>query len=162
MTLVRDARPEDAEALARFNEAMALETEGVHLDPSAVRAGVRAVLEDPSKGRYIVAERGGRPAGALLLTYEWSDWRNGMFLWIQSVYVEPAERKKGIFTSLFRQVEEIAARPGHCGVRLYMEADNATARKTYERLGLDLSRYRVFESRDPLRERGGRSRGHDA
>jgi GNAT superfamily N-acetyltransferase len=148
---VRPARVEDAETLARFNEAMALETEGLRLDPRAIRSGVRAVFEDPSRGRYFVAERGGKVVGALLITEEWSDWRNSSFIWIQSVYVEPAERRRGVFKSLFRQVEKIGSAPGHCGLRLYMDSHNASARETYERLGLAHRGYLVFESQDPLR-----------
>ena len=148
---VRFARTEDVEVIALFNEAMALETEDVRLAPATIRKGVAAVLADPAKGRYLVAERSGELAGTLLLTYEWSDWRNATFLWIQSVYVAPAHRRQGVFTALFRRVEEIASAPGHCGVRLYMDSGNAAARKTYERLGLEHRSYLVFESRDLLR-----------
>jgi len=148
---VREARLEDLETLARFNEAMALETEGIRLDPAVVRAGVRAVFEDPSRGRYFVAERAGQVAGSLLITYEWSDWRNANFLWIQSVYVDPAHRRRGVFTGLYRHVERLASSPGHSGLRLYMDAANEAARKTYERLGMSHRHYLVFETRDPLR-----------
>jgi GNAT superfamily N-acetyltransferase len=148
---VRFATIEDAEAIARFNEAMALETEDVRLDPATIRRGVAAVVEDPSKGRYLVAALGGEPVGCLLLTYEWSDWRNATFLWIQSVYTAPAHRRRGVFTALFRRVEEIASGPGHCGLRLYMDSRNSRARKTYERLGLEHGHYLVFETRDLLR-----------
>jgi GNAT superfamily N-acetyltransferase len=148
---VRYAVAEDTETIAVFNEAMALETEDVRLAPSTIRKGVSAVLGNPSKGRYLVAERSGEVAGSLLLTYEWSDWRNATFLWIQSVYVAPAHRRRGVFTALFRRVEEIASEPGHCGVRLYMDSGNADARKTYERLGLEHRSYLVFESPDILR-----------
>ena len=148
---VRFARAEDVETIALFNEAMALETEDVRLAPATIRKGVAAVLTDPGKGRYLVAERSGELAGTLLLTYEWSDWRNATFLWIQSVYVAPAHRRQGVFTALFRRVEEIASAPGHCGVRLYMDSGNAEARRTYERLGLEHRSYLVFESPDLLR-----------
>jgi GNAT superfamily N-acetyltransferase len=148
---VREARLEDVEAIASFNEAMAWETERLRLDPATIRAGVEAVLTDPAKGRYLVAERGGERAGALLTTFEWSDWRNALYLWIQSVYVAPEHRRRGVFTALFRRVEAIAASPGHCGVRLYMEAHNEGARRTYERLGLAHRKYHVFESADRLR-----------
>jgi GNAT superfamily N-acetyltransferase len=148
---VRPARAGDAEAIARFNEAMAIETEGVRLDPAAIRAGVRAVIEDPAKGRYLVAERGGQVAGALLITFEWSDWRNATFLWIQSVYVEPDHRRRGVFARLYREVEALAASPGHCGLRLYMDSGNAAARKAYESLGMTHRGYLVFETPDRLR-----------
>src|SRR5262245_5607718 len=150
--LIREAQGADAETLARFNEAMALETERLRLDPLTIRAGVRAVLADPARGRYFVAERDGRIAGALLVTYEWSDWRNARFLWLQSVYVEPRERRKGIFTSLFRHLEKLVSRGGHCGLRLYVDKDNAAAREVYRRLGLEHRHYLVLESPDLLRE----------
>lgn len=149
---VRDARGDDAEILAIFNEAMALETEGLRLDPLAIRAGVRAVIADPAKGRYHVAERQGRVAGALLVTFEWSDWRNAMYLWLQSVYVDPAHRRRGVFSRLYAHVEAIARGPGHCGLRLYMDAHNAPARAAYERLGMRHQSYLVFETHDRLRE----------
>ena len=149
---IRAARPGDVEFLARSNEAMARETEGIRLDPAAIRAGVRAVLDDPAKGIYFIAELDGRPAGCLLITYEWSDWRNGTFLWIQSVHVEPGLRRRGIFTRLYRHVEEMARAPGRCGLRLYVEEGNEAARATYRRLGMDFRGYILFETRDPLRE----------
>lgn len=149
---MRDARVEDAETIALFNEAMALETEAIRLDPAVVRAGVRAVLDDPAKGRYFVAERGSEIAGALLITYEWSDWRNANFIWLQSVYVAPLHRRAGVFTALYRHVERLGQGAGFCSVRLYMDAGNATARVTYERLGLRHGNYIVFETPDRLRE----------
>ncbi|MBI4600702.1 MAG: GNAT family N-acetyltransferase [Planctomycetes bacterium] len=133
---------------------MAWETERVRLDPRTIREGVLAVLADPAKGRYFVAERGGEAAGALLITYEWSDWRNGTFLWLQSVYVEPAHRRRGVFVALFGHLERLAAEPGCCGLRLYMDAHNEQARAAYERLGLRHRGYLVFESPDRLRAEG--------
>src|SRR2546427_10522405 len=149
---VRVAGLEDGEILARCNEAMALESEGVRLDPATVRAGVRAVLADPEKGRYFIAERDGQVAGALLITYEWSDWRNACFMWIQSVYVDPAHRRRGVFSSLFRHVEKLASSQGYCGLRLYMDKENSAAWKTYEKLGMSHGSYIVFETPDKLRE----------
>jgi GNAT superfamily N-acetyltransferase len=148
---VRDARLEETEILARFNEAMALESEGVRLDPATIRAGVRAVLADPGKGRYFLAETGGEVAGALLITYEWSDWRNACFIWLQSVYVAPAHRRRGVFRSLFHHIEKIASGLGYCGLRLYMDRDNSGAWKTYEKLGMSHRSYIVFETPDRLR-----------
>lgn len=149
---LRDARLDDVEILALFNESMALETEGLRLDPLTIRAGVRAVLEDPTNGRYYIAERQGRVAGALLVTYEWSDWRNGKFLWLQSVYVDPTQRRRGVFSRLYAHVEAIARSPGHCGLRLYMDAHNVSARATYERHGMRHENYLVFETRDLLKK----------
>jgi GNAT superfamily N-acetyltransferase len=149
---IRHAGATDAEAIARHNEAMALETEGLRLDPARIRAGVHAVLGDPAKGSYLVAERAGEVAGTLLVTYEWSDWRNALFLWLQSVYVEPHHRRRGVFRALFAEVARRAASPGHCGLRLYMDAHNAAARATYERLGMRHRGYLVFETDDALRQ----------
>lgn len=148
--VVRTARPEDLETLARFNEAMALETESIRLDPATIRAGVRAVLESADLGAYFVAERGGEPAGALLVTYEWSDWRNARFLWIQSVYTKPEHRRAGVFSALYRHVEALGRSPGHCGVRLYVEEHNGAAQETYKRLGMAGGRYQVLETPDRL------------
>jgi len=148
---VREGRLGDEDRIARFNMAMAEETEGIRLDPDTVWAGVRALLQDPAKGRYFLAERQGEVAGQLLVTYEWSDWRNAMFLWIQSVYVEPRHRRAGVFAALFRHVKTLAASPGRCGLRLYVHETNRDAQETYARLGLVRPGYIVLESPDTLR-----------
>jgi GNAT superfamily N-acetyltransferase len=107
---------------------------------------VKALLADESKGVYFVAEAGGEPIGQLLITYEWSDWRNGNFWWIQSVYVAERFRGQGAFRALFTHVHNLArAGNGICGLRLYMDSHNATARQTYERMGLKQTEYEVFE-----------------
>jgi ribosomal protein S18 acetylase RimI-like enzyme len=149
---VRDARADDAETIACYNEAMARETEDLRLDPATIRAGVKAVIDDPGKGKYFVAEVDGRVAGCLLVTYEWSDWRNGTFLWLQSVYVDPEHRRRGVFKALFARVQEIGASQGFCGMRLYVDSHNAGAQKTYDRLGMGFRGYLVFETYDRLRE----------
>jgi GNAT superfamily N-acetyltransferase len=149
---VREATGLDALALVRFNECLALETENIRLETGKVVAGVRAVLEDPHRGTYLVAERGGTVVGGLLITYEWSDWRNASFIWIQSVYVEPSSRRQGVFTRLFQAVQEIAESPAYCGVRLYMEETNESARAAYARLGLRQRGYVVLEGADALRD----------
>jgi len=147
---VRDARPTDLEALVRFNAAMARETEDLVLDPARLRAGVARALGDPARGRYLVAERDGRVAGALLLTREWSDWRDGWFWWIQSVYVEPAARRHGVYRALHAAVLARAAAAGDvAGVRLYVELANRAAQATYERLGMRRARYVVCEQEPP-------------
>jgi GNAT superfamily N-acetyltransferase len=130
---------------------MAWETERRRLDPKRVRAGVRGLLKDPTRGSYFVAEfeRNGKKiiAGQLLITYEWSDWRNGSFWWIQSVYVEKEFRGQGVFRALFHRVHDLAkARKSVCGLRLYVDAQNASARRAYERLGLKLTNYQMFET----------------
>jgi ribosomal protein S18 acetylase RimI-like enzyme len=143
---LRRATVDDAETLARFNEAMAEETEDKPLDPDTVRAGVRAVFEKPAQAFYLVAERGDTIVGALMITTEWSDWRNADFWWIQSVYVRPAARRTGVYTSLHRDVRRRAQEAaGVCGLRLYVERDNAAAQAAYEELGMAEPPYRMYE-----------------
>ncbi len=143
---IRLAASGDAETIARFNQAMAQETEQRALDPQRLRLGVEAVLRDPSKGRYWVAEVEGRLAGQLLVTYEWSDWRNGAFWWIQSVYVDLEFRRRGVFRALYEHVAREARRaPDVCGLRLYVEQHNRRAQNAYERLGMRPTPYRIFE-----------------
>ncbi len=143
---VRAARDEDLAALVAFNAAMAQETEGKRLDVARLQRGVSAALADAVRGRYLVAELDGRVVGALLLTREWSDWRAGWFWWIQSVYVTPAARGRGIYGELHREVERQAhADPDVCGVRLYVEHDNGYAQAVYSALGMRRTGYRFFE-----------------
>jgi ribosomal protein S18 acetylase RimI-like enzyme len=148
MPTVRAAVPADLDVLVAFNAAMALETEGKRLDPARLRAGVEAALGDPQRGHYLVAEHGGRVAGALLITREWSDWRNGWFWWIQSVYVAPEARRAGIYRALHAEVLRQAAAAGAVGVRLYVDRGNERAQRTYEQLGMQTSHY-VFYETDP-------------
>lgn len=144
---IRPAVAGDAAVIADFNRCLARETEHRELDPARVAAGVAAVLIDPAKGRYLVAEADGRVVGQLMLTFEWSDWRNGCFWWIQSVYVEAAHRGRGVFTRLYRHVERLAHEDaGVCGLRLYMEHHNAPARAVYEKMGMKAAGYEVFEA----------------
>jgi ribosomal protein S18 acetylase RimI-like enzyme len=144
--IVRDARALDLDTIAAFNVAMALEAEHKRLDLAIVRRGVAAALEDASKGRYFVAEMDGTLVGQLMITYEWSDWRNGMFWWIQSVYVRPEARRAGVFRALFRHLEERArADTGVCGIRLYVEDENSRAQRTYASCGMSDGGYRVME-----------------
>ena len=145
--LLRDARPADLGFLVAGNRRMALETEGADLDPDLVGPGTRAVLADPALGRYFVAEADGQPVGQLMLTYEWSDWRNGVFWWIQSVYVEPGHRRQGVFSALYRHVAALArAGDGVCGIRLYVDRANREARAVYAHLGLHPTNYDVMET----------------
>jgi len=145
-TKVRQARLSDAPFIVNANVCLALETEGKHLPLDRVTAGVTALLSDESKGTYFIAEADGQVAGQLLITREWSDWRNGHFWWIQSVYVVEQFRGAGVFRALFEQVHALAkAQPDVCGIRLYMEAHNNRARQAYERLGLKQTDYQVFE-----------------
>jgi GNAT superfamily N-acetyltransferase len=143
---VRPARPEDAETIAAFNQAMARETEDLALDADTVRAGVHAVLADPARGRYFVAESDGQLCGVAMITYEWSDWRNAWLWWLQSVYVQPQHRRRGAFTALFRSIVDVARDAGGvCGIRLYVDRRNALAIHTYDRLGLAETGYLVRE-----------------
>jgi GNAT superfamily N-acetyltransferase len=138
---------------------MAWETEQRRLDGARVRRGVAALLRDRAKGTYYLAEVAGQVAGQLLLTHEWSDWRNGKFWWIQSVYVAAAFRRRGIFRALFQHVlQEARAAKGVCGLRLYMDAHNTRARQTYECLGLRQTDYHVFEMDFVLGKRASRNR----
>ena len=144
---VRAATAADVDLLATWAEAMAWETEHKQLNPSTVRRGVALGLADPARARYFVAEREGQPAGTLMLTTEWSDWRAGWWWWIQSVYVPPAHRRGGVLRALYRHVHaQAAATKEVCGLRLYVERDNAVAQKTYESLGMEDAGYRMFEA----------------
>ena len=152
MLRIREARAEDAALLAAWAIAMAWETERKQLDPDTVGRGVRAVFERPERARYFVAERapddGGdvEAAGTLMLTHEWSDWRCGDWWWIQSVYVAPEHRRRGVYRALYDYVHALAqATPEVCGLRLYVEKDNANAQRTYTSLGMHDARYLVFE-----------------
>ncbi len=143
---VRPAKAEDAEALVRFARAMARETEGKALT-GTVEEGVRALLDTPRYGFYLVAEVDGARAGALMVTYEWSDWRGGLLWWIQSVYVRPAYRRRGVFAALYEATRARAEADAEvCGLRLYVEKDNRAARKTYEALGMKATAYRLYET----------------
>lgn len=147
---IRKAVVSDVDALVRFNLAMAAETEGKMLPLPLLAAGVRSVFDDPSKGFYVIAEEGGKPIGGLLVTPEWSDWQNAFYWWIQSVYVEPSSRKRGVYKRLQRHVESAARSAGNvCGLRLYVDGSNAAAKSVYEKLGMSASRYDVFESAVP-------------
>ncbi len=144
---IRPARADDVEIIANFNERMALETEDKRLDPATVRAGVAAMIADSARGFYIVAEIDGEIVGQLGVTREWSDWRNGDFWWIQSVYVADGARRTGVFGSLYRHVVESALEQGNViGIRLYVEHDNLTAQATYRKLGMTMTSYHVMEA----------------
>jgi GNAT superfamily N-acetyltransferase len=144
---IRAATLADAPFLTRGNAAMALETEYLVLDEKRLRAGVEALFADSARGLYYLAERDGRTLGQMMITYEWSDWRNGVFWWIQSVWVEPEARGQGVFKALYSHVERLArSTPGVCGLRLYVERDNMRAQTTYERCGMTRTAYQMFET----------------
>ncbi len=143
---IREATVRDAEVIAEFNALMALETEQKVLETGLSRRGVESLLQDPTKGIYLLAEADGRVVGQLMITYEWSDWRNGTFWWIQSVYVEKEFRKQGVFTSLFEDFLKLAKSHGNvCGVRLYVEENNERAKQAYRSLGMTKTHYEMFE-----------------
>jgi ribosomal protein S18 acetylase RimI-like enzyme len=143
---IRDARPEDRDVLVAFATAMARETEGKELDAATLRAGVAALLADPRKGRTFLLEEDGEVVATLMLTDEWSDWRNGWFWWIQSVYVRPASRGRGHYRRLHEYVRaEAARRPDVYGLRLYVERENRGAQATYRALGMHETHYRLYE-----------------
>ena len=142
---VREAGMADINVLVEFNAAMALETEGKTLDPPVLSAGVAAVIAEPKRGFYLVAELEREVVGCLLITYEWSDWRNGDWWWFQSVYVHPDHRRGGVFRALYDEVERLARVRGDVvGLRLYVERDNTRAQKTYASLGMSESAYKLF------------------
>jgi GNAT superfamily N-acetyltransferase len=148
---IRPATPKDIDALVRFSASMAWETERRRLDRRRLRRGTQAVLRKPARGFYLVAELPQRsPAsviGQLLITFEWSDWRNATFWWIQSVYVDSAWRRRGVYRRMHEAVLRLARKQGDvCGVRLYVEGENAVAKTVYAKVGLDVSPYRVFEN----------------
>lgn len=143
---VRPGAASDAEAIAGFQCAMARETEEKGLDPEVVLRAVRRALDDPGRGEYLVAERDGEVVGSLMLTREWSDWRDGWWLWIQSVYVVPAARRTGVYRTLYEAaLERGRVLEDVLGVRLYVEAENDPARSTYESLGMVATSYRIYE-----------------
>lgn len=144
-TIIRPATPADAASIVAMNLALAWETEHKRLDPAVLARGVAKCLADPAKGFYLVAELDGAVAGQVLVTTEWSDWRDGTFWWIQSVYVVESARRRGLFTRLYRHLERLArAQGGVIGFRLYVEHDNAAGQSTYARLGFEAEPYRML------------------
>ncbi len=148
--IVRPARREDVDSIVAFSAAMALETEGRQLDRARLREGTLSLLTSPERGFFMVAELpeagGHRLVGQLMVTFEWSDWRNGVFWWVQSVYVAPAWRRQGVYRTMHDHIiAKAKAEPQVCGIRLYVEQENRTAHIVYERVGLAPSAYRVYE-----------------
>ncbi len=143
---IRPAQASDVVALTRFNMTMALETENKQLDEKTVTAGVQSLIENPAAWFYVLAEQDGEVIAGLMVTYEWSDWRNRCFWWIQSVYVLPSHRRQGVFTRLYNSVKSMAeSRDDICGLRLYVEQNNAIAQATYKRLGMDETHYDMYD-----------------
>ncbi len=144
---IRQAGVDDGETIARFNAAMALESEGISLDRATLRSGVDAALVDETKAFYLIAEADGNPVGQLMVTTEWSDWRNGWIWWIQSVYVKPEARRQGVYRRLYERLTDMAgARDDIRGMRLYVMRENWVAKRTYEALGMSHSEYDLYET----------------
>ncbi len=147
---IRRAGPADAAVVAEFNRLLALESEGKTLDAAVLAAGVAAGLADPNKSVYFLAEENGKAVGQIMYTMEWSDWRNGWFWWIQSVYVRAEARRRGVFRALYEHVYQAAKADGHViGLRLYVESANHVAQETYRRMGMEAAGYFVLQ-RYPL------------
>jgi len=145
---IRKAIKDDIDALIGFNEAMAFETEGKKLFTGTLRKGVEAVFNDPQKGFYVVAENEGRVIGGLMVTFEWSDWRNAWFWWVQSVYIDPEYRGNRIYSQLYDFVKQAAADDSNvCGFRLYVEKENAHAQRVYEKVGMQETYYLMYEEK---------------
>jgi GNAT superfamily N-acetyltransferase len=146
----RRGEQRDADTIAAFNAAMALETEGKALIPEVIGAGVRRLIDTPSLGFYVVAEHAGQVVACLMVTHEWSDWRNGLFWWIQSVYVKQDFRRQGVYRRLYEHVRALASSDASvCGFRLYVENENAAAHATYASLGMKQTDYLVYEELKP-------------
>lgn len=143
---IRDATASDIDRIAEFQQALALESEGKTLDDRLLLPGIRRVFQEPARGFYLVAENEDTVVGSLLITYEWSDWRNANFWWIQSVYVDSQWRRRGVYRALHAYVHDIAtSRDDICGIRLYVERNNTVAQQTYNSLGMSHSQYHLYE-----------------
>jgi GNAT superfamily N-acetyltransferase len=146
--MIRLAGTSDINALVEFNQAMALETEGKHLDSETLRSGVEAVFTDDRKGFYVVTEDAGEIIGGLMVTFEWSDWRNAWFWWIQSVYIRPEARGQRVYSRMYQFVKRLAEETDNvCGFRLYVETENAHAQRVYESVGMHASHYLMYEEK---------------
>jgi len=143
---IRRAVLSDGKALAEFNAKMAKETEDIELIPAVIRSGVEAMIKNSQLGFYLVVEDAGKIQASLMITTEWSDWRNGLFWWIQSVYVNENYRRQGLYRKLYESIKGMAeAEKQVCGFRLYVEHDNHIAQKTYRSLGMDETGYKMYE-----------------
>jgi GNAT superfamily N-acetyltransferase len=145
MIKIRKALPSDAETIIDFQQKMAWETEQMHLIPEIISKGVKAVFTNPSRGQYWVTEDKNVVIASLLITYEWSDWRNANVWWFQSVYVLPEFRRTGIFRSMYSHIKNEADRENVAGLRLYVETNNKGAQNTYEALGMESLHYKMYE-----------------
>jgi len=148
---VRPARRGDADTIAGFQVAMALESEGLVLDPPTVARGVLAVFDDPAKGGYWVAEDAGRLVGCLLVIPEWSDWRCATVLWVHSLYVVPPARRRGVFAALYGHLRKLVEQSADlAGLRLYVDKGNTAAQRAYEAVGMGCDHYDLYEWLKPV------------
>ena len=144
---LRLATVRDIDYITLFNTEMAFETESIYLDQADLRHGIAAVLSDSNLGFYLISELEGVMIGQILITKEWSDWRNAWFWWIQSVFVEPNHRRKGVYSAMYKKIVDMADREGNvCGLRLYVDRDNLSAKQVYSHLGMSQSHYDLYES----------------
>ena len=144
--LVRRAVREDAGTIASFNAVMAVETEGITIPEEIAKPGAAAVFDDPSLGFYLVAESDGAIVGSLMITYEWSDWSNALYWWIQSVYVSREHRRRGVYRALHDGVLELAREAGNVrAIKLYVFEDNERAKATYEAVGMERAHHAIYE-----------------
>ncbi|HSP35878.1 MAG TPA: GNAT family N-acetyltransferase [Thermoanaerobaculia bacterium] len=146
MIRYRDANATDAPAIVDFQIAMARETEEFALDRATCTRGVDAVFRDRTLGRYFVGEDERKVVASLMITPEWSDWRNGVVWWIQSVYVIPEYRRRGIYAGLYDHVKSMAQQTSDVmGIRLYVDKRNTAAQEVYRRMGMNGDHYQVYE-----------------
>lgn len=143
--LIRIAELKDVDQIATFQLNMAYESESTTLNYKTLQAGVAAIIADSNKGTYLVAENNSQLIGCLMITKEWSDWKNSWYWWIQSAYVEPNWRQQGIFTAMYNTVKKMAANDGACSVRLYVDKTNINAQSAYKKLGMTDSHYFIYE-----------------
>ncbi|WP_455507093.1 N-acetyltransferase family protein [Clostridium sp.] len=143
---IRKALNKDIDVIARYNYNLAYETENKILDMNILTKGVEAIIKDENKGIYHVCEINGEVVGQIMYTFEWSDWRNGTFLWIQSAYVNKEFRGMGVFKALYKFIRDIADNDNNiCGIRLYVEKENTIAKKTYKNIGMKECNYYIYE-----------------
>lgn len=146
MIIIRKSKPEEWPLIVGFQLLMAEETEGIQLDKNELTKGVLSVFEQPEKGCYFFATLNNTVVGMLMITYEWSDWRNKTIFWIQSVYIDRAYRRKGVYSKLYQHIRQLAAHdPQVGGIRLYVDKTNLLAKATYTQLGMNGQHYQVFE-----------------
>ncbi len=146
MIEIRPATPDDSQYIIEFQQKMALETENVQLDTAVLAQGLKLLFEDPARGNYYVAADNREVIGCMMITYEWSEWRCGNVLWIQSVYITPSHRGRGVFKKMYEYMKGmVTPGSGYTGIRLYVDKTNLAAQKIYEKLGMNGDHYQVYE-----------------